>query len=654
MRKLLILLVVLSIFLFGCDSDLPPEPNAPGLAGNYYLAMYDWATEPVAFFLQEDRLECSGDDKISLRYIADDEFVYRFMYVWVESDQEWIPLPFEGTQVGDSNWLRGSSRRTIDAPCDEFREIVADMNDEVFAVAYTCRRSGSGWDCHDRKWQMQIASVKEALCPDTVLELNVPVLFEKYGESYIVEVVGGNDGLSRPDYLPVLEVNRDRVTIEQGLNYSVAGVNFYVQDVFVSDVPFITASAVIIVDGLNIWLDFGQRYAIRVDGIEYEFEIFDVEEVIPSESIVSPPNAVISVNGIRRTVHEGNTYYFGNLNIEVLDLFVSPRPSIQVAANVRTRVGDACIAPVPCDGYFIDGECIILPDDPDAPGGSNFSIRLDVLEDMPLQYGDSFTLTWSSRNTVRCAAFGSPVPMVNGTLFSNIYPLPPNGSVELVATNYPYGYVPSLVIGMQCFDSQGNSEVQRTVVRVNENVCESIILDLNQPKILNGNVFEVVGGNSGTCESWTPGYGLLEIYVPEDGGGVDEWVHEGDNFSFQGRDIYVESIFITDIPAFDGSIQFTVNDETVHLSLGQFIEAQGLRFSVIDLQPSVCQEHIENPTAVLDVNGMRRTVRPDNYYTMGGVIIGVQNVFVSTIPSLSVSVELFGVTENESCLVETP
>lgn len=396
MKKVLLLVVAVSLLLIACDSDLPPEPGAPGVAGNYYYAMFDWATEPVSFFIDgRDRFVCSGNEEVAIRYRADDQFVYRYFYVWDEQNKRWEQLEFSGSRIGNSNWLRGSSNWGIGGLCEQFRDRFADENDEIFAVAYTCRQVGSGWDCHGNRWQMQIASLRE--CSETTtLRLGESVIFEGVDPYVVTHVIGSGSVAPLPS--------------SPGGSGGGSG-----------------------------------------------------------DRSIAP---TLDVDGMRKTVEVGARYYFGDLSIYVTAIsHQSDGSPYDISIQVSER--DRCLAGTPCAGEIVDGVCVALPDEPDAPGGViGPSVNFYVSTSQPVAFNDTFTIEWNS-NADSCSAYGYFTPLLGGGLWNNLKNLSPSGSVNLIAAHVPdgvgaYVYVPSIVLGIQCFDNTNFKSTSKEIsVRVN-------------------------------------------------------------------------------------------------------------------------------------------------------------------------------------------
>jgi len=85
------------------------------------------------------------------------------------------------------------------------------------------------------------------------LELNTPQTITVDGESYEVEVVGGNsDGSSETI---ILSVNGARETVSAGQSRTIGGIEVFIDDVFVTNIPTLDASATVFVGSDEFELD---------------------------------------------------------------------------------------------------------------------------------------------------------------------------------------------------------------------------------------------------------------------------------------------------------------------------------------------------------------------------------------------------------------
>lgn len=85
----------------------------------------------------------------------------------------------------------------------------------------------------------------------TLLQLNQPQTLTSDGQSYTLEVVGGNTAGTGT---VVLEVNGVRRTVSSQDSVTIAGLEVYVKDIFVTDIPSLDASANVFVGSQKIEL----------------------------------------------------------------------------------------------------------------------------------------------------------------------------------------------------------------------------------------------------------------------------------------------------------------------------------------------------------------------------------------------------------------
>ena len=106
----------------------------------------------------------------------------------------------------------------------------------------------------------------------TLLELNTPVTIEQDGKSYTVEIVGADsDGDANT---VIIDVNGVRKTLEEDDTETINGLDVFIKDLFVTNIPTLTASANVFVGSDEIKLTDGAL--IEVDGKDldgYEFSI---------------------------------------------------------------------------------------------------------------------------------------------------------------------------------------------------------------------------------------------------------------------------------------------------------------------------------------------------------------------------------------------
>lgn len=371
MNKLLLVLTAFMLFLVACTSDLPPEPEAPGLAGNYYRAIGDWATEPVAFGIAgSDVRACGYSEQFPLIYEANDEFVYKYMYVWIESAQQWERVSLSGDEIADSNWIRGTARFSELVTCGDLSD-VADSNNEIFAVGYTCRREGSGWNCQDKKWQLDIAQIN--LCDSVSLELNQPKNFQTSNGDYVVTIVGasssGGSGSSSAGTSSVMDVISSTVVSRtQSFGSGTTSCPSVSPPVCPNGVSYET---VVDAKGCISYECQVVCQAITCDANQCpDGCVYDEYGCLTGDcAIAGSTSIVLEVNGERKSVREGQLYDIGGLQVYVDEIYVTNTPTLSASADVYVKQGNLCLVPVDCNGIWNNGVCEELPEDPNGPGG---------------------------------------------------------------------------------------------------------------------------------------------------------------------------------------------------------------------------------------------------------------------------------------------
>jgi hypothetical protein len=143
----------LLVLITACVSDVPPEPNAPGISGNYYLASYAWATEPVGYTFEQQ------EDSYRI-IINDHDFIYQDIYIWNELETRWAKFVFPEDTKSGTPWIENTVALII--PKDDLHGYKDDAN-ELYAVAYACNKVSTGWDCHNNKWMLDVMEVTAAL-----------------------------------------------------------------------------------------------------------------------------------------------------------------------------------------------------------------------------------------------------------------------------------------------------------------------------------------------------------------------------------------------------------------------------------------------------------------------------------------------------------
>ncbi|MGM5483912.1 MAG: hypothetical protein ACQER9_03285 [Nanobdellota archaeon] len=122
----------------------------------------------------------------------------------------------------------------------------------------------------------------------TYLDLNEPVTVDVEDGSYTIEVVGANSEGDDSDM--ILEVNGERKTVEQGKSYTINGLDVYIEDLFVTNIPELSASANVFVGSNEVVLGENEVEIDdeTVDGLRSNVK-FDDDDALESFTIAFDP-----------------------------------------------------------------------------------------------------------------------------------------------------------------------------------------------------------------------------------------------------------------------------------------------------------------------------------------------------------------------------
>ena len=438
MKKLLILMIVILITLVGCSNELPPEPDAPGVAGNYFRQISDWVTEP---YNADVDIEYSGNETYEFLIDVKDEFIYKYFYIWDEDASEWENGEFSENTVGDSPWISNSASFESLISTSDLKRAIDDDN-EMFVVFYSCQKDNSGaWDCHNNKWQLNINKVaitsnktckdsdgginyyeasyiatnyfegRETCNGDNVIEsycnnesnliatsyqcpfgckdgacireslpdvpstpgevpvthnktpvnvtpgdiiqnltpknnsefgevyakLNEPIKFESEDKIYTLEIIGGDDGkecITEITDSILLEVNGERYSALENDSINLDGLDIFVYDIFMTNIPNESVSAKIEINGEKYYIGFNESIYLNLSSGIVPLTIVDYSLGDCPEFVQKSKQVVIDVNGVRKTIREGDNTMINGLKIYVDDLFITNVPEDSVSANL--------------------------------------------------------------------------------------------------------------------------------------------------------------------------------------------------------------------------------------------------------------------------------------------------------------------------------
>ncbi|MFA6089114.1 MAG: thioredoxin domain-containing protein, partial [Candidatus Woesearchaeota archaeon] len=118
----------------------------------------------------------------------------------------------------------------------------------------------------------------------------------------------------------IIKVGSSQKTVSEGNDYTVGGVDFIVDSIYITTIPSTNAMMEItllsqLTYPLNVSLDLGETKTI--DGIDYT--------LVGANS--DNDNAVLKIGSTQKTVSEGNDYYFGGVDIVINELYITSIPT---------------------------------------------------------------------------------------------------------------------------------------------------------------------------------------------------------------------------------------------------------------------------------------------------------------------------------------
>jgi hypothetical protein len=149
-KFILYITIIFSLFLVGCTTDLPPEPDAVGApigeAIGYYQGYgphYDVFNDDRDIFLLENSVFNLEPEEESLRLgMGVDHqggFIYRYGYFY--TDGGWELYQFPENTVSGSNWIKNSAETSIEVNTHDITP------GENYVVSYSCKKYDGTWRC---------------------------------------------------------------------------------------------------------------------------------------------------------------------------------------------------------------------------------------------------------------------------------------------------------------------------------------------------------------------------------------------------------------------------------------------------------------------------------------------------------------------------
>ena len=132
---------------------------------------------------------------------------------------------------------------------DTFKAV--DSKDK-FEESFTIEMLGKVFTIPEDQSDVNTASELKMFGSDvtTLLTLSTPVTVESDGETYTIEVTGANKDAATA----IINVNGHEKTVEDGKSYTIGGLDIFVDDLFITDIPSLDARASVFVGSNEIIL----------------------------------------------------------------------------------------------------------------------------------------------------------------------------------------------------------------------------------------------------------------------------------------------------------------------------------------------------------------------------------------------------------------
>lgn len=151
MKKILFLcLLIVVLALSGCESELPPEPGAPGAPIGEAVGIYEGYGVPYdvfdnnkqIFFLSENVFNLEPDqESFSLGIKVEHEGGYIYKYGYYYTNAGWKKYEFPEKAVAGSNWIKDNAKTYLKI---NTKDITSGEN---YIVAYSCKKYDGQWKC---------------------------------------------------------------------------------------------------------------------------------------------------------------------------------------------------------------------------------------------------------------------------------------------------------------------------------------------------------------------------------------------------------------------------------------------------------------------------------------------------------------------------
>lgn len=149
MKKLSIVILLL-VFLAACTNELPPSPPPPGGdvgAGRAFAGMAAgmpaWAVPPKNIAVTPQTAYFGDGVVVS---VGNFDYIYSNGYLFNSKTRTWEKFALQGDQI--ESWLKGQALGSFSVSDAKFAP------GDNYAVVYACTKSGSKWECNDKKWML--------------------------------------------------------------------------------------------------------------------------------------------------------------------------------------------------------------------------------------------------------------------------------------------------------------------------------------------------------------------------------------------------------------------------------------------------------------------------------------------------------------------
>ena len=189
------IVIVILMFIAGCveQSGLPPSPGDIGVPIGKATGPYPGFSNGDAIIDLQDPVDASSGSA-SLNVEVSDEFVWGDGYYLSKSSCsdpkdwltcQWKKFNYNGTKYPGSNWIESVGMSGLKINSKEF------FNGKNVILAYSCRSTGSGFDCNNNQWLIKEFTVnfQNATPPAHRVLQNGGVIDEK--ETVIIETLSG-------------------------------------------------------------------------------------------------------------------------------------------------------------------------------------------------------------------------------------------------------------------------------------------------------------------------------------------------------------------------------------------------------------------------------------------------------------------------------